>query len=130
MKLVRYGNPGKEKPGLIDTDGKLRDLSALLPDIGPAQLSQAALAKLAKLADLPGVHVFPSQANMLLLRLACPPGRASAVFEGLKARGVLVKNVSTMHSLLANCLRLTVGSPDQNAQLLAALRAALTQGNP
>jgi histidinol-phosphate aminotransferase len=88
------------------------------------------LAKLAKLADLPGVQVFPSQANMLLLRLACPPGRASAVFEGLKARGVLVKNVSTMHSLLANCLRLTVGSPDQNAQLLAALRAALTQGNP
>ena len=44
MKLVRYGNPGKEKPGLIDTDGKLRDLSAVLPDIGPAQLSQAALA--------------------------------------------------------------------------------------
>jgi 2,4-diketo-3-deoxy-L-fuconate hydrolase len=35
MKLVRYGNPGKEKPGLIDADGKLRDLSAVVKDIGP-----------------------------------------------------------------------------------------------
>jgi len=43
---------------------------------------------------------------------------------------VLVKNVSTMHPLLANCLRLTVGTPEQNVQLLDALRAALTQGKP
>ena len=85
---------------------------------------------LVKLAELAGVQVFPSQANMLLLRMSGPPGRAAAVFEALKARQVLVKNVSTMHPLLVNCLRLTVGSPDQNAQLLAALRAALTQGNP
>ena len=85
---------------------------------------------LTKLADLPDVQVFPSQANMLLLRLSGPPGRAAEVFEGLKARRVLVKNVSTMHPLLANCLRLTVGSTDQNAQLLAALRAAITQGQP
>jgi 2,4-diketo-3-deoxy-L-fuconate hydrolase len=49
MKLVRYGNPGKEKPGLIDVDGKLRDLSAVLGDIGPDQLSDTALAKLRKL---------------------------------------------------------------------------------
>jgi hypothetical protein len=42
MKLVRYGNPGKEKPGLIDADGKLRDLSAVVPDIGPDQLGDAA----------------------------------------------------------------------------------------
>ena len=49
MKLVRYGNPGKEKPGLIDADGKLRDLSAVITDIGPSQLSDAALAKLRKL---------------------------------------------------------------------------------
>ena len=49
MKLVRYGNLGKEKPGLIDTDGKLRDLSAHVKDIGPAQLGDAALAKLRKL---------------------------------------------------------------------------------
>ena len=49
MKLVRYGNPGKEKPGLIDANGQLRDLSAVVPDIGGAQLSDAALAKIAKI---------------------------------------------------------------------------------
>ncbi len=49
MKLVRYGRPGKEKPGLIDHDGKLRDLSSVIPDIGPEQLSAKVLAKLAKL---------------------------------------------------------------------------------
>ena len=48
MKLVRYGNPGKEKPGLIDAEGKLRDLSSVLKDLGPEQLSDAALAKLGK----------------------------------------------------------------------------------
>ena len=61
MKLVRYGKPGKEKPGLIDAEGKLRDLSKELKDIGPAQLSDAALAKIAKLnpAKLPLVKGKP-----------------------------------------------------------------------
>lgn len=49
MKLVRYGKPGKEKPGLIDAAGKLRDLSGVVPDIGPAQLGDVMLAKLLKL---------------------------------------------------------------------------------
>jgi histidinol-phosphate aminotransferase len=80
---------------------------------------------LVKLAELAGVQVFPSQANMLLLRLSGPPGRAAAVFEALKARQVLVKNVSTMHPLLANCLRLTVGTAPENTLLLAALEASL-----
>jgi 2-keto-4-pentenoate hydratase/2-oxohepta-3-ene-1,7-dioic acid hydratase in catechol pathway len=48
MKLVRYGKPGKEKPGIIDAEGRLRDLSGVVPDIGPAQLSPAGLKKLAK----------------------------------------------------------------------------------
>ena len=48
MKLVRYGNPGKEKPGLIDLEGKLRDLSALVPDIGPAQLGSVVMTRLRK----------------------------------------------------------------------------------
>ena len=61
MKLVRYGNPGKEKPGLIDAEGKLRDLSAHVKDIGPAQLGDAALAKLRKIktASLPLVKGSP-----------------------------------------------------------------------
>ncbi len=49
MKLVRYGQPGKEKPGLIDADGKLRDLSGVIADVTPEHLSDKALAKLAKL---------------------------------------------------------------------------------
>ena len=49
MKLVRYGKPGKEKPGLIDADGRIRDLSGVVDDIGPAQLSPAGLKKLAKI---------------------------------------------------------------------------------
>lgn len=61
MKLVRYGKPGKEKPGLIDEDGKLRDLSGVVSDIGPEQLSEKGLAKLAKVkpAKLPLVRGKP-----------------------------------------------------------------------
>ncbi|OEZ88269.1 ureidoglycolate lyase [Janthinobacterium sp. HH104] len=51
MKLVRYGRPGKEKPGLIDEEGKLRDLSGVIADIDGAQLSDKALRKLAKLDE-------------------------------------------------------------------------------
>ncbi len=66
MKLVRYGRPGKEKPGLIDAQGKLRDLSGVVADIGPEQLSDKALAKLAKLKTdtLPLVRGRP--------RMGCP----------------------------------------------------------
>ena len=49
MKLVRYGPAGKEKPGLIDADGKLRDLSKKVKDIDGATLAPAELAKLRKL---------------------------------------------------------------------------------
>lgn len=61
MKLVRYGNPGKEKPGLIDAEGKLRDLSGVVKELGPDQLGDAALAKLRKLkpASLPLVRGAP-----------------------------------------------------------------------
>jgi 2,4-diketo-3-deoxy-L-fuconate hydrolase len=66
MKLVRYGNPGKEKPGLIDLDGRLRDLSSVVPDIGPAQLGSVGLARIRKAnqAKLPVVRGKP--------RLGCP----------------------------------------------------------
>lgn len=73
------------------------------------------------LARLPGVKAWPSDANMVLVRVP----DAQAAFEGMKRRGVLVKNVSKMHTLLANCLRLTVGTADENAQMLAALQASL-----
>lgn len=61
MKLVRYGRIAKEKPGLIDNEGKLRDLSAIVPDIRPDQLSEKALAKLSGLtaSKLPLVRGAP-----------------------------------------------------------------------
>jgi histidinol-phosphate aminotransferase len=75
----------------------------------------------AALADLPGVTVFPSDANMLLVRV--PDSKRS--FDGLKSRGVLVKHIAGLHPLLANCLRLTVGTPDENTLMIDALKASL-----
>ncbi|MFM9879225.1 MAG: histidinol-phosphate transaminase [Burkholderiaceae bacterium] len=70
-----------------------------------------------------GVTPYPSEANMMLLRVA--EGRAEMVFESLRAKGVLVKNVSTMHPLLRDCLRITIGTADENAQMVSALKASL-----
>jgi histidinol-phosphate aminotransferase len=81
---------------------------------------------MAALRQIPGVKTWPSDANMVLVRV---PGegddRAQKVFEGMKNHGVLIKNVSKMHPLLANCLRLTIGTAEENAQMLAALKASL-----
>ncbi len=71
----------------------------------------------AVLARLPGVAVFPSQANFLLVRVA----GADRVFDALKAKRILVKNLAGSHPLLANCLRITVGTPGENDILLAAM---------
>ena len=49
MKLLRYGKPGKEKPGLLDVAGRIRDLSGHIDDVAGAALSPASLKKLAKL---------------------------------------------------------------------------------
>jgi 2-keto-4-pentenoate hydratase/2-oxohepta-3-ene-1,7-dioic acid hydratase in catechol pathway len=61
MKLVRYGAPGAEKPGVLDADGQLRDLSDIVPDINGAALSPAGLAKIAGAnpATLPLVRSSP-----------------------------------------------------------------------
>ena len=66
MKLVRYGAVGREKPGLIDADGKLRDLSGVIKDITPEHLSDKELSKIARLktASLPLVRGKP--------RMGCP----------------------------------------------------------
>jgi len=76
---------------------------------------------LRELQALPGVTPFPSEANMILARV--PDARR--VFEGMRARGVLVKNVSGLHPLLADCIRITIGTPEENPQTLAALYGAL-----
>jgi histidinol-phosphate aminotransferase len=75
----------------------------------------------AALAVLDGVTVFPSEANMILVRVP----DSKQCFEGIKSRGVLVKHIAGLHPLLANCLRLTVGSPEENDALIRAMKASL-----
>jgi histidinol-phosphate aminotransferase len=73
------------------------------------------------LQDIPAARPYPSEANMILVRVP----DAKAAFEGMRSRGVLVKNISGLNPLLANCLRLTVGSPDENTLMIDALKASL-----
>ena len=87
-----------------------------------AALLRAERARLqAALARLSGVRAFPSEANMILLRVP----DSKQCFEGMRSRGVLVKNIAGLHPLLANCLRLTVGSPEENDAMIQALKASL-----
>ncbi|HWH81388.1 MAG TPA: histidinol-phosphate transaminase [Burkholderiaceae bacterium] len=74
-----------------------------------------------KLRALPGAQPFPSEANMILVRV--PDSKRA--FEGMRARGVLVKNIEGLHPLLKNCLRLTVGTPEENVLMIDALKASL-----
>jgi len=91
-----------------------------------AEIIRAERAKIfTALQALQGVTPFPSEANMILARVP----DAKRIFEGMKARKVLIKNVSALHPLLANCLRITVGRPDENQLMLAAFRAALQEAS-
>jgi histidinol-phosphate aminotransferase len=74
----------------------------------------------AALDAMPGARRFPSAANFVLVRLPDGP----RAFEGLKARGILVRSFQGSHPLLADCLRLTVGTPEENGKLVEALRQA------
>ena len=69
-----------------------------------------------ELAMLGRVTVYPTQTNFIVIRVA----NANRMFDGLKTRRILVKNLDGWHPLLANCLRITVGTPEENNQLLAA----------
>jgi len=73
------------------------------------------------LQAIAGITPFPSEANMILVRV---PDSKKA-FEGMRARGVLVKNIAGLHPLLANCLRLTVGTPEENTLMIDVLKASL-----
>ena len=73
------------------------------------------------MGNMPGLKCWKSDANMILVRVA----DSTKTFEAMKTQGVLVKNVSKMHPLLANCLRLTVGTADENLLMLAALEKSL-----
>ncbi len=91
-------------------------------DAQAAQLRAERARVLAALRGLPGVTAFDTAANFILLRVSDP----DRVFADLKRQGILIKNVSRMHPLLAGCLRTTVGAPQENDAFVAALSAALT----
>ena len=78
-----------------------------------------------KLATLPGVKVYPSAANFVLLR--APQGLARTLFEGLLAEGILIKSLDGTHPSLTDCLRVTVGTPPENALLAEALQRRLSE---
>jgi histidinol-phosphate aminotransferase len=78
-----------------------------------------------ELRKLPQLTVYPSATNFVLARVAGEKGAAGKVFDSMKAAGVLIKNLSGGHPALENCLRITVGTPEENRAMLAALTAAL-----
>lgn len=82
------------------------------------------------LKGLSGITQFPSAANFVLVRIdgdgKGTAGAGTRVFDAMKRQGVLVKNFSGGHPMLDNCLRLTVGTPDENRAMLAALKTALS----
>jgi histidinol-phosphate aminotransferase len=77
-----------------------------------------------QLNEIDGIKAYPSAANFILFR--APEDQASNIFTLLKQQGVLIKNLSHQGGELANCLRVTVGKPEENAAFLAALRNSLT----
>ncbi len=74
-----------------------------------------------QLSAIAGVTVYPSDANFLLFRVA----QAPRIFDGLRHRGILIKNLSAAHPLLADCLRVTVGTSEENQRFLDALQDTL-----
>jgi histidinol-phosphate aminotransferase len=97
----------------------LDDLDWLRERAAALVRERAALAT--ALGSLPGLRVYPSAANFLLV--ACPPGRCDVIWSALLDRGILTRRFQTPR--LVDCLRVTVGTPEEHARLLAALRELL-----
>lgn len=76
-----------------------------------------------QLNELDGISVYPSAANFILFRT--PQNRATEVFLSIKEQGVLIKNLSANGGLLSDCLRVTIGKPEENQLFLSALRNSL-----
>ncbi len=79
---------------------------------------------LEKMKAMPALHVFPSQANFILFRVL--EKNANDIFENIKQSGVLIKNMKADAGLLRNCLRVTVGTPEENLTFLTALLKAVS----
>jgi len=77
-----------------------------------------------RLNELDGITAYPSAANFILFRTQ--KNRADSIFTALKNEGVLIKNLHPQGGLLADCLRVTIGKPEENIAFLAALNKSLS----
>jgi histidinol-phosphate aminotransferase len=87
------------------------------------RIKQQRARLLAALNTIVGVRTYSSEANFILFRVA----KATQIFEGLKQRGVLIKNLNNGHPALTDCLRVTVGTPDENRSFVVALQDTINQ---
>jgi histidinol-phosphate aminotransferase len=85
------------------------------------QIKQDRTRLFQQLNAVAAVQVYPSEANFLLFRVA----NATAVFNGLKLRGVLIKNLNSGNPMLNDCLRVTVGTAQENERFMVALKESL-----
>ncbi len=102
----------------ISAEFSLRHQSVFDRQTGAIRQARGELFR--QLEKIEGAEPITSEANFILVRLA--PMRAEVVFKTLRQQGVLVKNLDGSHPLLADCLRITVGTPEENAAFLAAFR--------
>ena len=79
---------------------------------------------LEQLNELDGITAYPSAANFILFRT--PDKKASDIFSSIKQQGVLIKDMSSQGGLLSDCLRVTIGKPEENRAFLAALKKSLS----
>lgn len=75
-----------------------------------------------QLAQMTGIHPYPSHANFILFKT--PDGKSAEIFDAIKAQGVLIKNLSGHGGVLTDCLRVTIGRPEENLAFLSALKMA------
>jgi histidinol-phosphate aminotransferase len=78
-----------------------------------------------KLNELAGIIAYPSAANFILFRT--PKNRATEIFLSIRQQGILIKNLSNHGGLLSDCLRVTIGTPEENIAFLVALRKSLQE---
>ncbi len=100
--------------------GKLLDQHALLLRQAE-QIKRDRATLFLRLSEITALSVYPSEANFLLFRVA----NATAVFNGLKQRGVLIKNLNGAHPMLNDCLRVTVGTQHENERFIEALNECI-----
>ncbi len=92
-------------------------------DAQTSEIRQQRTVMFDALQTVDGISSFPSEANFILVRM--PQGRVQEIHAALRERGVLVKNLDGAHVSLQDCLRITVGTPEENGAFLQALNMAL-----